>query len=288
LLLGLLGCGGGVKQTPPELDAGGASGSAPTASDAGGASGSVEPKARPGMAFVPEGPFMMGSEGGKADEQPAHERLVGPFWIDLHEVSVEQYEACVEAKSCAPALPPGPSAPYYTSGAPGKAKHPINGVTWFQARSYCQWKGKRLPTEAEWEKAARGTDARLYPWGNEAPDCPRAVMEGCGQGVAWTQPVGEREAGKSPYGLYDMAGNLLEWVADLYQPDAYTFSGDTDSEAQGEKLGDRRVMRGGAFHHTGADLWVTRRQAAPPMQALGYVGFRCAQGPDAAPAPTDP
>src|SRR5574338_706593 len=103
----------------------------------------------------------------------------------------------------------------YNWGVAGKEKHPINGVNWYQAKKYCEWKGKRLPTEAEWELAARGDDGRMFPWGNDTPTCNHVVSDSCG--TSGTGPVGSKPLGDSPYGLHDMGGNVLEWCSDYYK-----------------------------------------------------------------------
>jgi formylglycine-generating enzyme required for sulfatase activity len=148
------------------------------------------------MVRVPAGEFTMGSKGGHSDEKPEHRVYLEEFYIDKYEVTVAQYRACVEAGACtAPS-----TGQYYNWGRSERENHPINGVDWDQAQAYCGWAGKRLPSEAEWEKAARGTDGRTYPWGNATPTCGYAVMsqggDGCGQDSTW--PVGSKPSGASP------------------------------------------------------------------------------------------
>jgi formylglycine-generating enzyme required for sulfatase activity len=226
-----------------------------------------------GMVRVPAGPFLRGSLEGYHDERPQRQITLDAFWIDLYEVTVAEYRACVEAEVCeAPAV----GTSYHNWGRPDRDKHPVNGVSWQQAVTFCQWKGKRLPTEAEWEKAARGVDGRLFPWGDEAASCALTVMtqeeRGCGQDRTWE--VGSHPRGKSLYGAHDMAGNVWEWVADWYSPTAYADA--PAANPRGPERGRLRVHRGGAWFNTGASLRAAMRNAEPP-QSGGYIGFRCAR-----------
>ncbi len=158
------------------------------------------------LLFVPAGAFTMGSAAGQPNENPVHSVSLAAFWIDQTEVTNELYAKCVQAGQCAL---PG-SAPLDELNNAKYAKHPVVSVDWEMANAYCAWVGRRLPSEAEWEKAARGTQAFTYPWG-EGLDCAKAnYQKSC---VGGTAPVGSYEQGKSPYGAYDMAGNALEWSA---------------------------------------------------------------------------
>ena len=175
------------------------------------------------MVLVPAGEFWMGcsrrDSSCDGDEKPGRKVYLDAFEIDRTEGTVAQYRACVEAGRC-----PHPQTDEYRNwGKSGRDDHPINGVSWSDANTYCRWAGKQLPTEAQWEKAARGTDGRVYPWGDEKASCRYAVMDDGGSGCRTfgTMPVGSKPAGASPYGALDMAGNVLEWTADWYAKHYY-------------------------------------------------------------------
>lgn len=240
-----------------------------------------------GMACVPGGPFVRGSDAGPADARPASTVVVGTFLMDVDEVTFGEYAACVRAGRCTPARPK-----YVDFDDP---RQPMTGVDWFQAQAYCRAHGKRLPTEAEWEKAARGPEGAAYPWGDAPATCERAVImdasgRGCGRtkrgshpekGKPW--PVGSRPAGA--YGLRDMAGNSYEWVADWYAKDWAACGapcagpdprGPCDGAARcpGHRL---KVVRGGSWYWPAehAAGW-HRRAHVPANQPFHHFGFRCA------------
>jgi sulfatase modifying factor 1 len=232
-----------------------------------------------GMACVPGGDFIRGSEKGFKDERPRETISLDAFFIDLTEVTVGDYKACIASGACHKA---GPNYRGFS-----ESKFPITGVSWFDATDFCRSKGKRLPTEAEWEKAARGTDGRRFPWGDEAATCERAIIKegdpnGCGRGKVW--PV----ASKAPtlYGLYDMAGNVHEWVNDWYSK-SYTVCGDDcrGHNPKGPCGGkepcpghDERVVRGGSWFWDATWATTTKRRAhVPGNRPFHHFGFRCAK-----------
>jgi formylglycine-generating enzyme required for sulfatase activity len=222
--------------------------------------------------LIPAGTFWMGCNEAVdtqcySDEKPYHEVYLDAYYIDRTEVTAAAYEVCVTAGGC---TAPG-SGSYSTYQKPGMEDHPINRVTWFQAEAYCAWAGKRLPTEAEWEKAARGTDGRKYPWGNATATCDLAVMSAC---PGDTQPVcSVSPAGDSPYGLCDMAGNVWEWVADWYSSSYYSSS--PGSNPAGPASGSSRVVRGGRFGNDDVTLSVSIRYDDNPSAYYYFLGFRC-------------
>ena len=224
------------------------------------------------MVRIPAGEFTMGSSRGDADERPPHEVRLESYLIDRYEVTAARYTRCVKAGACkAPRRYPGPGS--RDPGARGSL--PAVGVTWHDARAYCRWAGKQLPTEAQWERAARGTDGRAFPWGNEL-DCARANFGNfAGAGLcAQTNPghplpVGSRKRGVSPAGAHDMAGNVWEWVANDYQPYA---------PARKPEAGTpRKVVRGGSCCSYFIMPRSANRLAFPPTLADRDIGFRCAR-----------
>jgi len=271
--------------------------SALAATDAGAAS-NEEGGDTSDMKLVPAGPFTMGADrGGQEDEHPAHQVDLPAFWLDITEVTNEAYERCVDAKVCRP-HDPGSSLVNKFGGdqAFRGTRQPISSVSWDDATAFCHWKGKRLPREAEWEKAARGTDGRRYPWGEEPPDRDRAVYA-----TNRTADVGTHPKGAGPYGHLDMAGNVWEWLEDFYDPYAYRRSGAAQGvvgsceeimAAQDElrKKGQQgftgsnpipteceRGLRGGAFNYDGPGLRSSNRVHHPQRFRLIMSGFRCAK-----------
>jgi formylglycine-generating enzyme len=189
------------------------------------------------MVLVPAGEFTMGSEQGDADEQPVHRVFLDSFYLDTFEVTNGRFAKFVAAIQ---SEPPWGFADQETPVI--HAEQPVRWVNWLEATGYCLWTGKRLPTEAEWEKAARGTDGRIYPWGNELPTAAQAVF-GLNEGAETVSPIGNRDVGRSPYGIHDLAGNLYEWVADWYDEATYTTQPTIDPRGPAE--GTAKVQRGG-------------------------------------------
>lgn len=235
-----------------------------------------------GPVFVPAGEFCMGSAEGdkdaRDDEKPQHTVYLDAFWIDRVEVTNAMYARCVEAGACQAPPRACPEDEGNHFGKPEYENYPVNCVSWLDAQAYCRWTGGRLPTEAEWEKAARGTDGRIYPWGNEAPDCGRLNFgnnkKECVRDIS---PVGAYPSGASPYAALDMGGNVEEWVADWYDEKYYNIS--PPRNPTGPPSGRTRGLRGGSYAYYSPD-WSVRvmgRQFVVPDRALGHVGFRCAR-----------
>jgi formylglycine-generating enzyme required for sulfatase activity len=242
----------------------------------------------PDLVTVPAGEFAMGcrrSDDARCDrdELPHHKVRLSEFEIDRLEVDVARYAACVRAGRCSvEGVTEGELCNWSRSD---RLDHPMNCVDWHQARAYCAWAGMRLPTEAEWERAARGKDRRIYPWGDEAPSCKLAVMDdggdGCGRDSTW--PTGSRPAGASPYGALDLAGNVWEWVADRYDPRYYEQSPRRDP--LGPDGGVERSVRGGSWlSNDVADLRASERHGSPASYRSYNLGFRCARAKSGATA----
>jgi formylglycine-generating enzyme required for sulfatase activity len=223
-----------------------------------------------GMVLIPQGEFWMGAEDGLPDARPMHRVYVSAFWIDKHEVTNRQYRHCVESGGC---TPPKDRTAY---DDPALGEHPVTNVTWTQAHHYCQWRGKRLPTEAEWEKAARGTDGRLYPWGNsDDPLKTRVHMADRKTPRNGTAPVGSQDFAVSPYGVADLVANVSEWVNDWYADDFYRSSPARDP--QGPARGSFRVLRGGEAAERPLEMRASFRGWDEMTYWGPSLGFRCAQ-----------
>lgn len=219
-----------------------------------------------GLKYVPAGEFTMGITNGPFEiEGPAHQVYLDAFWIDKTEVTIGMYKLCVYQGAC------NEKEFEYTD------PYPMTKASWEDARAYCEWAGRRLPTEAEWEKAAKGTDNRKYPWGNEAPTSQHASAS-----ERSLLPAGSLPDGASPYGALDMAGNAWEWVADWYEP----YSTDSQTNPTGPDSGKFKILRGGSNETYDIMIRTTYRQKVDPLQYLidketwnTYLlgGFRCAQ-----------
>ncbi len=225
------------------------------------------------MVLVPAGDFMMGSDKGDEDESPIHRVYLHAFYIDKFEVTNGRFAKFVEVTL---AEPPWGFADKDTPII--SADRPVRWVSWMDAMSYCLWAGKRLPTEAEWEKAARGNDGRMYPWGNDPPTLAHAVYGLKEGGAEMISAIGNRERGASPYGAHDMAGNLYEWVMDWYGEEYYTnFSTERAVNPRGPSEGTGKVQRGGSYINSPYRLRSSFRTKGDPSEQDQNVGFRCAQ-----------
>jgi formylglycine-generating enzyme required for sulfatase activity len=237
------------------------------------------------MVAVPAGDFVMGLDGYDEVEKPKRTVTLEGFSIDAFEITNQEYNRCIEDGKCNP----GAFADDAQSSSP---RQPVVGVTWTDAATYCAWVKKRLPTEAEWEKAARGTDSRLYPWGTEA-DCKNAnygtvagVNLGCQENPGRVVSVGSYSAGASPYGALDLAGNVQEWVADWYLDKYYASA--PNKNPQGPSKGEYRVIRGGSFGSPATQIETTDRKFGIPTMYGRALGFRCVRPDDPTFTPTFP
>ncbi len=226
------------------------------------------------MVYVPAGKFEMGSEDGESNESPVHTVWLDEYWIDQTEVTNAMYTQCIEEGACD--LPRNDQWCRNYSGDSVYNEHPVVCIYRYEARDYCEWAGKRLPTEAEWENAARGgLEGMKFPWGDEFPVCTKGDVNGaqfnnCGVGTA---PVGNFAA--NGYGLYDMAGNVLEWVSDSYGEDYYSTSPKKNPTGPGRGYS---VLRGGSWNQTYYYIRVAHRSnlVASSKYTRNDIGFRCA------------
>jgi formylglycine-generating enzyme required for sulfatase activity/serine/threonine protein kinase len=298
---------GGKGSAPPSAPSAAAAAIvAPSASAVASASAAPVAAACPrGTIAIPGGSFFMGSDDDLPMEKPAHQVTLAPYCMDEFEVTVADYKACSDSGRCKRAgtsnvwdgIKPEETRAFdplcNIRDPDGKARHPINCVDWDQADKFCHEQGKRLPTEAEWEFAARGPDGRKYPWGDEDP--ASAHLNACGKecmawgqkngidekpmydvddGFANTAPVGSFPKGASRYGIQDVVGNVWEWVADWYAP----YTKDESKDPKGPESGEARVIRGGAWNAS-VPAWVRptfRYRDAPTKRSYG-IGFRCAK-----------
>jgi formylglycine-generating enzyme len=263
-----------------------------------------------GMACVPAGEFVRGSNTDEPDEKPMEKVYVSDFYMDIHEVTNKEFNECLAAGKCRDCLKTGKCD--YIGARYGwrykKDNQPVTGVSWFTAREYCEYKGKRLPTEAEWEKAARGPDGNIFPWGNEPATCERAIIQvGSGKKAIkgclpsrleppWhMHPADVMSRPAGVYGLYDMAGNAHEWVNDWYAK-SYAACGEKcrGKDPKGPCDGadvcpgyTMRGVRGGSWWWNAPYARAAKRRANlpgnMPMAHYHHFGFRCAQSPVVSP-----
>jgi len=252
------------------------------------------------MLFVPGGSFTMGADaGGQDDEHPAHAVTLPAFWLDKTEVTNADWDECVTARVCRPKSDAVREQHPDFDGP----RQPVSGVSWDDARTYCAWRGKRLPREAEYEKAVRGSDDRRFAWGNEAPTHERTVFA-----TGRTEDVGTHPAGRGPYGHDDLAGNVWEWMEDEYDPYAYrrTTAGEGKpgtcaeiADALNELRRDHKQgftgsnpipdecehsIRGGAYNYDADGLRATNRVHHPGRYRIPMLGLRCAADSGSVPA----
>jgi eukaryotic-like serine/threonine-protein kinase len=271
--------------TPPAVNA-------PAEVSGGGTAGEERVSSVDGMpaVYVPEGTFRMGGldVDAQSDEMPAHSVTMKAFWMDKFEVTNGMYFACVQAGACEPPQYfKSESRDSYFNNAEFN-DFPVVYVAWIQADAYCKWAGRRLPTEAEWERAARGDDFRIYPWGDERPDNSRGNFN---YFVGDTTRVGSYPAGASPYGVLDMAGNVTEWVSDYYDSGYYAQGASVNPTGPGARSNYfSRVLRGGTYQDAFKDVRLANRASirgsnpnAPDPLSTDYlgevspkIGFRCA------------
>lgn len=237
--------------------------------------------------FIPGGTFRMGGMDARSapDERPAHDVTLDAFWMDQLEVTNAMYLLCVQNGPCTPpqSLKSSRRSEYFTN--PEFKDYPVVYVTWGQAKTYCEWAGRHLPTEAQWERAARGSDWRTFPWGEDKADGLRANFNML---VGDTSRVGTYPLGASPFGVLDMAGNVAEWTQDLYSATYYTTQADFTNPTGPESSATlRRVVRGGSLGDAEINIRVPKRSAVTgsnldvvPGTAGEFsprIGFRCAQ-----------
>jgi formylglycine-generating enzyme required for sulfatase activity len=253
-------------------------------------SSQISPKDGMVQVLVPTGEFLMGTTEEQImvlqvnlndvdrkwimDETPQHTVYLDGFWIDQTEVTNAQYAMCVADGKCTPPPWKGSEKHWKYYGNPQFANYPVVNVLWNDAQNYCGWARQRLPSEAEWEKAARGTDGRIYPWGNALPN-QKKLNYNKNQGD--TTPVGSYPSGASPYGALDMAGNVYEWVADWYDKAYYQNS--PARNPTGPSNGIYRVFRGGDFGIDDMGVRSAWRAEDFPHDGSNFIGFRCAYSP---------
>jgi len=223
------------------------------------------------MLYVPAGEFTMGSDGYTPKTAPEHRVYLDAYWIDQTEVTNEMYARCVQADVCAHPIQSSDVNPYYDN--PKYVNYPAVYVSWKAAATYCKWAGRRLPTEAEWEKAARGPVGNHYPWGDEEPGTRLLNYQ---DNIGGPLPVDRYPLGASPYGALNMAGNVREWVRDWFSPTYYAKWRFYTNPA-GPEGGAKKSLRGGGFQDTAQQVFAYNRFAHKPASAGIDRGFRCAK-----------
>jgi len=227
------------------------------------------PQTPPGMVYVPEGYFQMGQSSSESEDQkPMHFVYTSAYFIDKHEVSNSEYKKFIEATGHA-------KPKYWEDERFNHPNQPVVGVSWFDAMAYSRWKGRRLPTEAEWEKAARGNDDRLYPWGEKWAKGKKLYFVnvfGMEDRYEFTAPVNYYATGASPFGALNMAGNVWEWCLDWYDKDYYRISPELDPE--GPEATQMKVLRGGSWVNDIDGIQVTQRTRNLPDIQNNIYGFR--------------
>jgi formylglycine-generating enzyme required for sulfatase activity len=293
--LWLWGGGGGKSPVPTESSMAQIITKAPTAPPTPSATidptptlgiGSTQVSEKDGMTlvYVPSGKFSMGvsdlNPEAEADENPQHSVYLDAFWIDQTEVTTAMYTRCVQSEACRlPEDASSASRPAYYGNALYE-DYPVIYISWEDASAYCAWAGRRLPSEAEWEKAARGTDGLIYPWGDTAPDPSLLNFDDRAND---TTEVGKFPSGASPYGALDLAGNVYEWVQDWYQG-GYYYSSPVRNPT-GPDWGDDRVVRGGSWDSVARNVRASNRNWGVPDGESSDIGFRCAVSPAETAAP---
>lgn len=225
------------------------------------------------MKFIPAGEFLIGSKQteGRTDERPQRKIYLDSYAIDIVEVTNERYLSFIHSTSRKE--PPNPYGDRLLSQETGIRSLPVVQVTWYDAVDYCYWAGKRLPTEAEWEKAARGDQGALFPWGRQSPQTKPVNFERNWDGTKTLWPVGSKTETASPYGIHDMAGNVREWTQDWYAPDYYATA--PGRNPQGPETGILKVIKGGSWHSFKADVRPASRGKGGFALKTDGIGFRC-------------
>ena len=277
LIIFLAGCGTTPTAVPTQAPG-------PIATETPAAPELPEVEAPEGMVYIPAGEFQMGCDpehnGGFsciADELPLHTVKLDGYFIDQFEVTNVKYAECIAADGCEfPSRTNSETRESYFEN-PEFANYPVIFVTWKDANDFCTWAGKRLPTEAEWEKAARGSKPIAYSWGDESPTCDLVNSynnQGNANCAGDTQAVGSYAAGNSEYGVADMAGNVWEWVSDWYSEDYYAMS--PVNNPTGPEGSTNKVLRGGGWGSKGPQLLTASRAFDPDFNSSNDAGFRCA------------